>query len=170
VNGLRRLAAGTAVVACSLVVATGALSEQGTGPGSSSVSQYVETVPTGEGSTAVGVQKPKDPSSSSVSQYVETIPTGEGSSPVGAGNAVEGSALDRVARSSAYGAPAAGAAGTQPGQTEVDVTSSPSATRVIGTALEAIGDGSRTRLVALVAVLLATTAGLLAAAASRRPR
>jgi hypothetical protein len=137
------------------------------------VSQYVETIPTSEGSKAVGVQQPKDPSSSAVSQYVETIPTGEGSSAVGAGagGSVSGGALERIARSSAYGAPApTPAGGSQPGGANVDVTSTPSATRVIGTAIEAIGDGSRARLVALAALLVATTAGVLAAAASRRPR
>jgi hypothetical protein len=174
VNGHRRLAAGIAVASFALVVVTSAVAQQGSqGPGSSSVSQYVETIPTSEGSKAVGVQQPKDPSSSAVSQYVETIPTGEGSSAVGAGarGSVSGGALERIARSSAYGAPAStAAAGAQPGRADVAVTSTPGATRVIGTAVEAIGDGSRARLVALAAVLIATTAGLLAVAASRRPR
>jgi hypothetical protein len=69
-------------------------------------------------------------------------------------------ALERIASSSSYGAPEATSGSTGAGQ-----TADPS----LGEALQtAVGSGSDTRLIALLGVLLATTAGAMVLAARRR--
>jgi hypothetical protein len=127
----------------------------------SAVSQYVETIPTSESSSATGVGVARQSKLPPQAQAKVDAAGGEDAAP-----------LTTIATSSAYGAPTSSLEEEQappaptPSRPREDRTppreresADPPVTTRMRSAFEAVGAGSDARLVGLVAVLVATTAG-----------
>ena len=118
-------------------------------PDDSAVLQYVETVPTSDGSVAVGVAKVRrTPLSPAVAQQLSS-----------AGST--GAALDVVSSSSAYGAPTTPLehrrAGVAPARLDDRDRESPSIGSSLGATVEATGSAADARLVVLLVGLAVMT-------------
>ena len=116
-------------------------------PSDSAVAQYVETVPTSDGSVAVGVGKTRTaPLAAAVTQQLSSA----GSS---------GSALKAVASSSSYGAPTTRLERRRTDRATIDdrERASPSIGSSLGATVEATGSAADVRLVVLLVVLAAMT-------------
>ncbi|MBA2642088.1 MAG: hypothetical protein H0U82_04065, partial [Actinobacteria bacterium] len=110
------------------------------------------------------------PPTASIDQYVEDVPTSSGSSVPGVTNETRApqpqstaDALDTVAESSAYGAPKRGVV---PGRT-LDVSPTTSVSAALRSTVGALGTATDARLLGLLFVVLATTAGAVALGAQR---
>lgn len=119
-------------------------------PPDSAVSQYVETVPTSDGSVAVGAGKVRH----------ATLPRVVTAQLSAAGPA--GAALKTVASSSSYGAPTTALKRRESSPAETATTDdrereSPSIASALGSTVEATGSAADARLVALLVVLALTT-------------
>ena len=138
------------VAALALIAPVSALA--GGSPPVSAIAQYVEQIPTSEGSSAVGTGKPKRGALTPTAH--EAID-----------NAAPGTAtaLTEVATSSSYGAPISPLLRVDGDKVFVDEPT-PSFSDSLGAAAEAVGGGSGERLLLLILVLLGTTAAALAAA------
>jgi hypothetical protein len=143
-------------------------------PPVSAVSQYVETIPTSESSSATGVGVARQSKLPPKAQAKVDAAGGEDAAP-----------LTTIATSSAYGAPTSqleeeqpAVAPQPPSRPREDrspprerESADPPVTTRMRSAFEAVGAGSDARLVGLVAVLVATTAGAAwVAARDRRAR
>jgi hypothetical protein len=127
----------------------------------SAVSQYVETIPTSESSSATGVGVARQSKLPPKTQAKVDAAGGEDAAP-----------LTTIATSSAYGAPTSPLEAQQPPPAPAPSrpreertpprereSADPPVTTRMRSAFEAVGAGSDARLVGLVAVLVATTAG-----------
>jgi hypothetical protein len=138
---------GTTVVASALLAPVAAADD---GPPDSAVSQYVETVPTSEGSVAVGARNVRRAAlSPTVTQQLSAAgPTG--------------AALKAVASSSSYGAPTTPLGPRRSGPADratIDdrERESPSIGSALGSTVEATGSAADARLGVLLVVLALTT-------------
>lgn len=117
------------------------------GPPDSAVSQYVETVPTSDGSVAVGVGKVRRaPLSPAVAQQLSSA-------------GASGAALEAVASSSSYGAPTTPLERRRVDRGAIDDRERESASigSSLGATIEATGSAADARLVVLLVVLALTT-------------
>jgi len=124
-------------------------------PPDSAVAQYVETVPTSDGSVAVGTGKAhRTPLSPSVSEQL------------GAAGST-GAALEAVASSSSYGAPTTALGQRESGPKDNATTDArererPSIASALGSTVETTGSAADGRLIVLLVVLALTTVAAVA--------
>ena len=172
---LARSTIAASVLIFAATVAGSARAEDGSGePDASAVSQYVEMVPTSSGPTSPGVGTEKRTPLPSRAQHALS----KTSHPIA-------TVLEKISTSSFYGAPVKKLEPTpvkkpEPtptkARTNADVrrsrgepgTSQPSVATTFQTTLRSIGAGSEAHMLGLIAVLVVTTAGAIAAAALRR--
>jgi hypothetical protein len=139
------------------LVAPASAQETPPSPGGSAVDQYVEAVVTGSGPSYPGVTKEKR----------TPLPRAARRALKQAGPSTA-NALEDVATSSAYGAPAVSPRPTKTGSRFRDnVPPAPSFRAALDNAVTAVGTTSDTRLLGLLVVLAGATAGALALAVRR---
>lgn len=158
-----RMHACAAVVSLALVVPLPARAAER--PPVSAIAQYVEQIPTAEGSATPGVGKTTK----------TTLPRETRSRLRSGTDATTAAALTEIATSSAYGAPTgkiARAAEPRSARDSARVRgdSEPRLSSSLGSAVEAVGSGSDRRLAVLLAIVLLTTAVAVAAAVRSRNR
>lgn len=126
-------------------------------PGASGISQYVEMVPTAAGPKAPGITKEqKAPLPRRATKALESAPP-ETAEP-----------LEKLATSSSYGAPTRRAKPSKPIERSVERT--PERAVAVGTTVEAIATSSDSRLLALLALMLAVAVSAVALAARNARR
>lgn len=156
-NQPRRIVVACAALAFVLVASPGHAQQQPP-PDASAVDQYVEAVPTASGPSVPGITKAK---------RTQLSPRAKRALKKRAPKTA--SALEDVATSSTYGAPAASE--TKPTRARPrspdDVPPAPSLSAALESTLTAVGETSDTRLLGLLLVVVATTAGAIGLAVRR---